>query len=421
MLTTSYSDGTVELLDGWNLISIPKKLDPNYNYAGYVFGDVDTGGHSIYHFNTQTQFWEAMAYNTEVKQLQGYFVYSIGQSSLRTVYTYQTNPSTTLYPGWNMIGFFDPMGNPADDYFHAAMARDEMAQLGGSWASIQGFNPITQQYQTSIINGGSDIHSDYRLMYPGKGYWIWMDSQHSWTFTVDHTYYHSAEYIVDYPPANPDRDCEPCDDEAIDFYNGLDADTRWAGSSPGFIYGNDDANENHWKDSDYGGQDYDYIDETHFAFFSGHGGSTGIEFSDGLSSTVLTYDESLWGNTRVDWIALAACNVLNESSHQNWESAFKGLHSIVGWDTISLAHDDFGWRFAYYLKQGDYSIWESWQRAANYCIWEQNKYKVAILAVDIDKNTNTRECIDDHIYGKGTWFSPPGYDPGFKYESVLSY
>lgn len=330
MLTTSYSDGTIQLQNGWNLISIPKKLLSGYDTAGYVFAGLNSGGRSIFHYNGLTQWWDQVLPGTVLKPLEGYYVYSIGPFTLNTVYsTAQTNPSTTLYPGWNMIGYFDPLGNPADDYFHAAMARDELAQLGGSWSEIQGFDPITQQYETSIINGGSDIHSDYQLMYPGKGYWIWMTSQHGLTFTVDHTYYHSSEYIVDYPPANPDRDCEPCDDEAIDFYNGLDADTRWAGSSPGFIYGNDDANENHWKDSDYGGQDYDYIDETHFAFFSGHGGSTGIEFSDGISSTVLTYDESLWGNTRVDWIALAACNVLNESSHQNWESAFKGLQRIA--------------------------------------------------------------------------------------------
>ena len=70
------------------------------------------------------------------------------------------------------------------------------------------------------------------------------------------------------------------------------------------------------------------------------------------------------------------------------------------------------------MKAGN-SIWESWRMAANDVIWEQNTYKVAILAADTDKDTTTRECIDDHIYGKGIWFSPPGYDLVFKYDTQL--
>jgi hypothetical protein len=84
---------------------------------------------------------------------------------------------------------------------------------------------------------------------------------------------------------------------------------------------------------------------------------------------------------------------------------------------VGLAHDDFGWRFSNYLKAQN-SVWESWKLAANDCVWEQNKYRVAILAVDIDKDLNTPECINDRIYGKGSWMSPPGYDLEFKYDSV---
>ena len=131
----------------------------------------------------------------------------------------------------------------------------------------------------------------------------------------------------------------------------------------------------------------------------------------------LTYDEALWGNTEVDWIALAACNVLNESNIDNWKPRFKGLHSIVSWSTTGLAHQYFGWKFANNLKN-EYSIWNAWIRASNDCVWEQNKYKVAILAVDTDGNFNTRECVDDHVYMNGIWHSPSGYNPLIYYESV---
>jgi hypothetical protein len=42
------------------------------------------------------------------------------------------------------------------------------------WAYLTGFDAQTQQYMTSIINGGLDEHSDSARMQPYKGYWIYM-------------------------------------------------------------------------------------------------------------------------------------------------------------------------------------------------------------------------------------------------------
>jgi hypothetical protein len=83
----------------------------------------------------------------------------------------QTNPSKDLYFGWNLIGYFDPMGNYADDYLHAAMARDLMASLGSDWSILTGWDASSQQYETSITR-----YEDYRLTYPKKGYWLWMNA-----------------------------------------------------------------------------------------------------------------------------------------------------------------------------------------------------------------------------------------------------
>jgi hypothetical protein len=158
MLSTSYSDGTITLQNGWNLISIPKNLSSGYDTVAVVFAGINTGGHSIFHYNGRTQYWDALQSSTVLKPLEGYYVYSVGAFTLNTYYVgagqqQQQNPSVKLYQGWNMIGYFDPMGNSPDDYFHAAMARDELAQLGSSWASVQGFDPQTQQYETSITRG----------------------------------------------------------------------------------------------------------------------------------------------------------------------------------------------------------------------------------------------------------------------------
>ena len=130
----------------------------------------------------------------------------------------------------------------------------------------------------------------------------------------------------------------------------------------------------------------------------------------------LWYNETLWGNTKVDWIALGSCHVLNQSNNNYavWEDSFKGLHSIVGWDTEGVCHEDLGLVFALNIKgQDPRSIWEAWKFAGDYCIHSPG-YSVGILAVDIDGNLNTKECIEDHIYAQGEiWYSPTGYNPNF--------
>ena len=38
----------------------------------------------------------------------------------------------------------------------------------------QGFDAVNQTYETQIINGGGGTFSDSRLLFPTKGYWLYM-------------------------------------------------------------------------------------------------------------------------------------------------------------------------------------------------------------------------------------------------------
>jgi len=400
ILSTTLSSGNIELLDGWNYISFPKKLNPSggHDQGGYVFAGVDTGGRSIFYYNSYTGLWEWVTSSTIIKPLVGYCVYSVGPFTLMPDYlpkNQQTNPSKDLYFGWNLIGYFDPMGNYADDYLHAAMARDLMASLGSDWSMLRGWDASSQQYETSITR-----YEDYRLTYPKKGYWLWMNADRYLTYPVTHTYTCSAEWVNDYH--GQQATLYTSDDVAIGFYNSLDSDPNWHGS---FIIGDNDgyAQETHWKEP----TDSGYIDNTHFALFAGHGSYDRIVFYHPTDENQrsLYYSEADWGNGKVDWIALHACSVLYGPYHQNWKNSFNGLHSIVGWHSEGYSHVNLGTLFASRLKIGD-SIWEAWQYAGKTCAPSQ--YSVAIIAVDVDGNQYTRDCIDDHIYTKGSWMSPMG-------------
>ena len=426
ILSTTLSSGGIELLNGWNYISFPKNLSPynGHNQAAYVFAGVDTAAHSIYYYDGNLGHWIQVTASTVIKPLVGYTIYSAGSYTINPDYVspnQQTNPSIIVYPGWNLIGYFDPMGNNYDDYLHAAMARDEMAPLGSDWVQLTGFDAASQQYETSIINGNTGIYSDYRLTYPKKAYWLWMNANRNLTYSVIHTYTCSAEWVGDYPGG--DGDLPDSEEDAMGFYDSLDSAPYWSGA---FIRGDNDnppARAADWKDpSYYGGEDnnpYTGIDTTNFAFFSGHGWEgAGILFAYGYPDREeqnLWYNETIWGDTGVDWIALDSCHVLNQSNNNYavWENSFKGLHSIVGWDTFGISDEDMGGVFADALSsQYPKTIWEAWKSAGDTIVHFPG-YNVGILAVDIDGNTNTKECIDDHIYGQGTWFSPPGYNVEF--------
>jgi hypothetical protein len=422
------SSGSIQLLNGWNYISFPKHLNPSggHNQAVYVFAGVITAGHSIFYYDSSTGLWISVTPSTVIKPLVGYTIYSAGPFTLNPDYllpNQQTNPYTNVYSGWNLIGYFDPMGNANDDYLHAAMARDAMAPLGSDWSELIGWDAATQQYETSIIKGSDNsIHSEYRLTFPNKGYWLWMNANRTLAYSVTHTYYCSAEWVRDYPP--PEADLPNTEADAEGFFDTLKYSTYWSANSPSFHIGDDNgqAKAIQWMDPSYGGQDQYFIDNTNFAYFSGHGWEGGILFGYGSTrqEQELWYYETIWGNTRVDWIALGSCHSLDQSTYNSWKPSFKGLHSIVGWDTLGYGHEDMGQLFATYLKSPyRMSIWEAWKQAADDCV-HASGYRVAVLAVDIDGNPTTRECVDDHIYGQGKqWFSPQGKPNSdeFYYES----
>jgi hypothetical protein len=134
------------------------------------------------------------------------------------------------------------------------MAREELESLGSDWCYYIGWNAASQQYETSIINGADDVHSDFRLAYPTKGYWLYMIANRNLAFATDHDYTCSAEWVGDYPGG--DSDLEDAQDNAEGFYDTLSWGSHWNGA---FIRGdnnNPKARAADWKDSSYtGGMD----------------------------------------------------------------------------------------------------------------------------------------------------------------------
>ncbi|MEA5036776.1 hypothetical protein SDC9_31554 [bioreactor metagenome] len=164
----SFSD-ELELLAGWNFISVPKTLNASNNTFGSLFGNVETSNKNILAYNAQTRTWIPILNQNEIIQpLNGYWIYAANQTTITL--TYPSDPASpsmkTLYPGWNAVGL------SADE---SASAKTALA--GTSWRTLLPWNLAEGKYDSAIVNGGSDANSPDRLMTPGNGYWVYVDAQ----------------------------------------------------------------------------------------------------------------------------------------------------------------------------------------------------------------------------------------------------
>lgn len=221
----------------------------------------------------------------------------------------------------------------------------------------------------------------------------------------------SAEWVCNY---GGQGDLPYSDECAIGFYNELINDPYWDGQ---FIYGDYSAWERDWKDPSRSGHDDVMVDNTHFAFFAGHGNEEGFIFGSSVDDQQLRYTDALWGNTNLDWITIDACKVLDHTTIVNWLGSFEGLHSICGWDTPPHSSPTRGERLAKYID-GTWDtrpISEAWILAGKWT--EDPTVYIAVLAADADGSTSTLDCWNDYIYGHGSQINPPVNPPFWWYSS----
>ena len=219
-----------------------------------------------------------------------------------------------------------------------------------------------------------------------------------------------AEWVNDYSALPNCDDLQYTDEDAEGFYYELDSDAYWDGYH---IYGDDDAKERNWKDPNYGGSDI--ADNAEFAFFAGHGRPTsggdlaafifGTEYDDHY----LTCEDALWGNTKMNWIAIDSCEVLShyELTAGCWAyNAFEGLHSICGWDTACNETTFRGRYFARYMDGtwDEKTIIEAWKQATKDS--QGAGYYAAAMAAR-DWPSHSWDCWDDHLYSHGPSVEPP--------------
>jgi PKD repeat protein len=172
------AQGTVTLHPGWNLISTPFALKEQYRTAGQVFSLIDTESRSIYTYDAGSKKFIPMNSNSVIFPLEGIWVYSKNEVQLSFNYDVirPLTISMHLPSGWNLIGY--PSTDPGN-------ASEGFVTLGNTWSTILCFDPVTQQYSSTIFNEGAGGLSNQQLMYPMKGYWIYMPHEGNLVITFN--------------------------------------------------------------------------------------------------------------------------------------------------------------------------------------------------------------------------------------------
>lgn len=154
------------LYHGWNMLSIPYPLAPG-NISARVFEGVNTAGHSIWRYRAGGRVWNAVRPYDELVQMDVVWVYSqdAADISLHFDHSGVNQTAKQLHPGWN------PVGVPGTQ---SITALDLLSPLTDAWTTVLVFDPKTQEFRPSIINGGTGTYSPSRLLYPSEGWWIYM-------------------------------------------------------------------------------------------------------------------------------------------------------------------------------------------------------------------------------------------------------
>jgi len=160
-------DYNLTLGEGWNLVSVPKKLAPGYD-TGSIFNNVVTEGRTIWEYDGVIHNWVPIYADTPVLPLYGFWIYSKSPTTVPLKFDpnpLQIPPTRNLVKGWELIGFTGTI---------PASARDTLISVRNTWTQAMGFDTPAYHYDVQIINGGSGQFSDSRPMNPTKGYWLFM-------------------------------------------------------------------------------------------------------------------------------------------------------------------------------------------------------------------------------------------------------
>ncbi|WP_094228267.1 beta strand repeat-containing protein [Methanolobus psychrotolerans] len=168
----SYADMTLTLEQGWNLVSVPGRLDDSSTED--VFDD-----RYVFYYDAAASQWDTDPDN--IVPCRGYWVYSASADSVNLRFEYmpvdgsvpKIPPTQDLAAGWNMIGH-----TSADDI----NVTTSLTSITGSYSNLLKYSGSAgwERYINEELQ-------DFTQMSEGEGYWIFMTEDKTYA-AIDNYY-----------------------------------------------------------------------------------------------------------------------------------------------------------------------------------------------------------------------------------------
>ncbi|MFD4670718.1 DUF6345 domain-containing protein [Lentzea sp. NPDC058450] len=180
------------------------------------------------------------------------------------------------------------------------------------------------------------------------------------------------------------------------------------GVTRSFSWTDGNAWESDFKDPAFaGGQDTTWTDDVDLTYWQGHGSGTGFYFTgcSNHNDTKLANTEARWGNNDVEWMSLFTCLILEDNTGgqtwaQRWGQAFRGLHQINSFTTVSYNSANHGGKFAHYMWQpGPMKVRDAWAQAS--IDTQPASVRWATMGVYLPASGGLGN-FDDYFWGKGS-------------------
>jgi len=372
---------TLILYPGWNLVSTPLWLADGHDTIA-VFSGVDTAGHCILGYNGSNGDWELMGPQEEFRPLEGIWIYANESYQIPLYFKpveEQTGATKHLYPGWNVVGFYG---------LSQESTRDTLISLRNAWATAIGYDAGTQEYEVSMIRGATGSHSDQRLMFPGKAYWVYMTEEATLVPLKATKDYHDLDYPqvgvewVDNYDFNWQNPLSQSSNTSRGFYNTLVEEGGWI---PMFEYGDHNVQGFHFTEA----FDRQYIDGVDVALSASHGAPNFLVLS-GVGD-FMEFEDCSWGDNDLEWIFLHGCHTTNTSVYFKNPRAMNGVRLVCGFETEGWDMND-GAALAHELLSGS-KVVDAWFNATE--ITHYPPIRVRVFGETLD-------CRDEHIWGHGS-------------------
>ncbi|MBN1167326.1 MAG: S8 family serine peptidase [Methanospirillaceae archaeon] len=162
----------INLFAGWNCISIPYTLTEGNNTAE-IFSAVPTADHTIWMFRNQETGWVPVQGTDLLIPGEAYWIYSTEPVTIPLKPDLSSDTSrgegereSSDTRGWHTMGITGTDPVPARFY---------MDSRTPDWSHLCVYDSQRQEYKRPIIQGREDLFSDSRLLYPGEGFWCFIE------------------------------------------------------------------------------------------------------------------------------------------------------------------------------------------------------------------------------------------------------